>query len=204
MPINDSQILLQTERLILRQFTSADIDHIFALDNDPDVMRYLNGGLPTERSIIENEILPGFLHYDEAEPSFGFWAVEHKETGDFLGWISLRPTDKTGIEAVLGYRFRKAAWGKGYATEGCRALIDHCFVATDLQRVVATTYEENLASQRVMEKLGMTLVRRFRLTPEEIAKGDTFHTGSDAEPVDVWDGDDVEYAVERTDWTVKS
>ena len=65
-----------------------------------------------------------------------------------------------------------------------------------VRRVVAPTYEHNRASRRVMEKLGMALVRRFRLTPDEIAGSDTNHAGS----LEVWDGDDVENAVERAEW----
>ena len=196
MPINHKQILLKTERLVLRRFIQEDIDHIFALDNDPDVMRYLNGGVPTARGVVEEKIFPSFLSYDEVQPNFGFWAVEHQLTGEFLGWVSLRPTGDNASEAALGYRFCKAAWGQGYATEGCKALIAQGFSGGGVLRVVATTYEENLASQRVMEKLGMTLVRRFRITEEDLAQNDTYHV----ESADVWDGDDVEYAIDKSAW----
>lgn len=62
--------------------------------------------------------------------------------------------------------------------------------------MVATTYEDNVASQRVMQKVGMTLVRRFRLTLEDLRGVDTFHT----DEVEIWDGDDVEYALEKIAW----
>lgn len=190
------QVLIETKRLILRQFTSTDLDHIFALDNDPDVMRYLNGGTPTEREVIERDILPGFLQYDSQQPGVGFWAVDERTTGKFLGWVSLRPTREVKGEMVLGYRFHKVTWGKGFATEATQAMIAHGFSELGMQRVVATTYQDNVASQRVMEKLGMILVRRFRITSEELGQSDTFHT--DAE--DVWDGDDVEYALDKGKW----
>ena len=64
--------------------------------------------------------------------------------------------------------------------------------------VYATTYEENLASRRVMEKLGMKLVRTYRMTPAELMAERTFDTTAEEPP---WDGDDVEYAVERVDWS---
>ena len=99
-------------------------------------------------------------------------------------------------EIVLGYRLRKAAWGKGYATEGARALIDRGFAEPGVKCVVATTYEENAASRRVIEKLGMTFRRAFRLTLEEIRSSDTSFSASDY----VWDGDDVEYVLMRSDW----
>ena len=185
--------LLATPRLRLRPFTPADVDHLFHLDNDPEVMRYINGGTPTPREAIQNDILPNFCHYDN---HFGVWAAEAKATGEFLGWFSLRPTDENNDEATLGYRLTRAAWGNGYATEGVQALIIQGFTTWGLQRIVATTYEENLASRRVMEKAGMTMVRRFRLTPEDIQNADTFHT----ESTEIWDGDDVEYAIEKSEW----
>jgi RimJ/RimL family protein N-acetyltransferase len=91
---------------------------------------------------------------------------------------------------------RRAAWGRGYATEGARALIHRGFSELGVQRVVATTYQDNLASRRVMEKVGMRLVRSYRLTPEDLLAADTFDGASQ----DMWDGDDVEYALERADW----
>lgn len=188
--------LLETQRLRLRQFTSADADHLFRLDNDPEVMRYINSGTPTPRDIIKNEILPGFCHYNN---HFGVWAAESKATSEFLGWFSLRPTNEAHDEAALGYRLIRAAWGNGYATEGVQALIQQGFTTWGLQRIVATTYEENLASRRVMEKAGMTLMRRFRITPEDILSADTYH----AESVEIWDGDDVEYAIEKLKWETK-
>jgi RimJ/RimL family protein N-acetyltransferase len=75
-------------------------------------------------------------------------------------------------------------------------LIRRAFQEWGVQRVVATTYEQNLASRRVLDRLGLRLVRRFRITPEEIARSDTYH----AESVEVWDGDDLEYAIERAEW----
>jgi RimJ/RimL family protein N-acetyltransferase len=193
------QTRLKTERLVLRRFTEADLEHLYALDNDPEVMRYINGGIPTPREVIEREILPSFLCYDEHSPGFGFWAAVEKNIGAWLGWFSFRPVSADPGQVVLGYRFRRAAWGRGYATEGARALIDRGFREWGVQRVMATTYQDNLASRRVMEKVGMTLVRRFRLTAKEIARSDTFH----AESVEVWDGDDVEYAIERAEWRAR-
>jgi RimJ/RimL family protein N-acetyltransferase len=190
------QVLLETERLVLRRFTEADVDHLFDLDNDPEVMHFINGGTPTPRDVIQNDILPGFLHYDECFPGYGVWATIEKTTGDFLGWLSFRPAQDAPGEVVLGYRLHKAAWGKGYATEGARALIRKGFTELSVQRVVATTYQDNLASRRVMEKLGMRLVRTFRMTSVDLINADTYHLTS----LDLWDGDDVEYALERTDW----
>ncbi|MEM8535576.1 MAG: GNAT family N-acetyltransferase [Chloroflexota bacterium] len=190
------QIFLETARLILRRFTEADGDHLFALDNDPDVMRFLNGGTPTPRDVIQNDILPGLLHYDEDAPGYGAWAAIEKTNRDFLGWFSFRLSDDSSGEVILGYRLHKAAWGKGYATEGSRALIRKGFTELGVQRVVATTYEENIGSRRVMEKVGMKLMRTFRITVDDLVHSGSFHSTS----LEVWDGADVEYALERADW----
>ena len=192
-------ILLQTKRLILRRFTQADADHLYDLDNDPEVMRYIYSGAPTPREVILNDLLPVFLRYDEGRPGLGFWAAVGKTeatAGEFLGWFSFRPSRDVPGQVILGYRLRRAAWGQGYATEGARALIDKGFSEWGVRRVVATTYEHNLASRRVMEKVGMALVRRFRITPQDILQSDTYHASS----VEVWDGDDVEYALDRAGW----
>jgi RimJ/RimL family protein N-acetyltransferase len=191
------QIYLETERLILRRLTADDVDNLFALDGDPAVMRYLSGGPSTPREVIERKILPRFLSEYERFPGFGVWAAIEKSTDEFLGWLSLRPSE-TGSsgDATLGYRLRRSAWGKGYATEGSRALVRRGFIVLGLQRVVATTYQDNLASRRVMENVGMTFVRAFRLTPADLAADPTFDDSSQ----DVWDGDDVEYALTKADW----
>jgi len=82
----------------------------------------------------------------------------------------------------LGYRVRKSAWGKGYATEGSRALIRKGFT--------------ELGVQRVMEKAGLRLARTYRMTPEELLAEGTYHSTSQ----DLWEGDDVEYALGKADW----
>lgn len=190
-------ILLETARLTLRRFTAADVADLCALDADPAVMRFLTGGVPTPCDVIRREILPRFLRSYAAGTLYGYWAVLARTTGEFAGWFSLRPTGATDSgEAALGYRLRRALWGQGYATEGVRALIDAGFVSTGLRRIVATTYQDNHASRRVMEKAGLTFVRSFRLTAEEVAAPGTYHV---AAPV-LWEGDDVEYSLTREEW----
>ena len=156
------QVFLETDRLVLRRFTSADADNLVSLDADPDVMRFVTGGIPTSREEIENEVLPAFLGYYQRYEGYGFWAVIEKETGEFLGWFHFRPYENGAPgEVDLGYRLRKSAWGKGYATEGSRALIRKGFTEFGVQRVVAQAMAVHQASRRVMEKAGLKLVRTF-------------------------------------------
>ncbi len=191
------QVLLETERLVLRRFREDDTDNLFLLDSDPGVMRFLSGGTPTPRGVIETGILTRFLRYDERAPAFGFWAAIEKTSGGFLGWFSFRVSDVANPgEVTLDFRLRKDAWGKGYATEGARALIRLGFTELGVQRVVATTYQDNLASRCVMEKAGMTLSRTFRTTAVDLSGIDTYHVASQ----DLWEGDDIEYALRKADW----
>ena len=85
------QIFLETERLVLRRFTDADVDNLVDLDSDPDVMYFINGGRPTPREEIQNDVLPAFLAYYERFVGYGFWAAVEKSTGEFLGWFHFRP-----------------------------------------------------------------------------------------------------------------
>ena len=191
------QIYLETQRLILRRFTTDDVENLVALDGDPAVMRYLTGGAPTPRAVIEHDILPEFIHAYARQPGFGVWAAQAKGSGDFLGWLSFRPPEGGNADNVaVGYRLRQAVWGQGFATEGVRALIHRGFTELGVQRVYATTYQDNLASRRVMEKVGMTLVRSYRLTQADLAASDTFAGAA----LDLWDGEDVEYALTKSEW----
>jgi RimJ/RimL family protein N-acetyltransferase len=194
------EIVIQTEHLILRRLTPADLDNLFELDSDPEVMRFLSGGAPTPREVIQSRILPAFLGSYQHFQGFGVWAADETASGLFLGWFSLRPPEGGGPENVsLGYRLRRACWGRGYATEGARALIRKGFSELGVQRVYATTYEFNLASRRVMEKAGLSLVRRFRFTRDDLLAQQTFDGASQIED-EPWDGDDVEYALRKDDW----
>jgi RimJ/RimL family protein N-acetyltransferase len=191
------RIFLETARLILRQFTADDVENLVELDSDPEVMRHLNGGIATPRELVEQQILPRFLSYYERYDGFGVWAASEKTTGAFIGWFSFRPHDESHRDEVeLGYRLRRVVWGQGYATEGARALIRKGFTDHGIQRVTANTYERNTGSRRVMEKVDMTLVRRYRPTLDELTTETSNHLSTDS----VWDGDEVEYALTKADW----
>ena len=180
-------VFLETERLVLRRFTTGDVDNLAGLDADPDVMRFVSGGIPTSREEIENDFLPAFLGYYQRYQAFGFWAAIEKSTGDFLGWFHFRPREGSAPGQVeLGYRMRKSAWGNGYATEGSRALIRKGFTESGVQRVTAEAMAANAASRRVMEKAGLTLVRTF---------SQSLPGAADGHPVEV-----VEYALNKAGW----
>jgi RimJ/RimL family protein N-acetyltransferase len=189
-------LYLETERILLRRLREHDATNLFALDGDPDVMRFINGGAPTPLADIQQRILPWFLGFYEQYDSFGFWAAVRKSDGAFVGWFGLHPEDgRDPLDLALGWRLIKSAWGKGYATEVATALVGKAFAELGAMRVFACTYSENLASRRVMEKAGLKFIRSFRMGAGELAAPMTY-APTDA----VWPGDDVEYAAERRDW----
>jgi RimJ/RimL family protein N-acetyltransferase len=180
-------VLLETERLVLRRFTQEDVDALTELDSDPEVMRYVTGGTTTSREEIENEILPAYLAYYERDDGYGFWAAVEKSTGAFLGWFHLRPPDPDVPDEVeLGYRLRRSAWGKGYASEGSRALVERGFADLGVRRVFAHTLVVHQASRRVLERAGLRFVRVFHADWPYAIEGD--------------EHGDVEYALTRSEW----
>ena len=179
-------MFLETERLVLRRFTEVDADVLFDLDGDPEVMRFITGGRPTPRDVVRHETLPRFLNAYERFEGFGVWAAIERSTGEFVGWFEFYPWKDVGPEEVeLGYRLRRSAWGKGYATEGSRALIRKGFTELGVRRVVAETMAVNTASRRVMEKAGLTYVRTFHQEWPWRIEGD--------------EHGDVEYALTKAD-----
>jgi RimJ/RimL family protein N-acetyltransferase len=180
-------VFLETERLQLRRLTEDDVENLVELDGDPEVMRYINGGRPTPREEIEHELLPAIFGQYERYAGFGFWAAVEKSSGRFVGWFHFRPgQDAPPGEVELGYRLRKSAWGKGYATEGSRALVEKGFAELGVQRVVASTMVVNVASRRVMENAGLKYVRTFHQPWPDYIEGQ--------------EEGDVEYALLRSEW----
>lgn len=192
MPV---QVHLETERLMLRRFTADDGLFLFELDDDPNVMRYLTGGSGTPLVQIETSILPAMLAWHARSDHLGFWVVIEKSSGESVGWLHFRPDAGAPVsEPELGYRLRRSSWGRGYATEGARALIDKGFARDGVKRVTAKTYHDNLGSRRVMKKLGMRHVRSLRFTADEMRE--LFGVASP----ELFPGEDVEYAITRAEW----
>ena len=137
------EILLETERLLLRPLLDSDAEAVMRLQDDPEVMRFLD---PSP--------LPRFY-------TGGFYAALEKETGRFIGWFALEPRGEDEYE--IGYRLHSWAWGHGYATEGSLALLDTGFREWGAKRVYAETMAVNTRSRRVMEKIGLKHVRTFQV-----------------------------------------
>jgi RimJ/RimL family protein N-acetyltransferase len=175
--------VLVTARLVLRPFTPADVDGLLALDGDPEVMRFLDRHIKT-RAEIEADVLPLLLAPQQSETGFGRLAADTRADGRFIGWFGLRPVrpdagamahwpgglDETRT-AELGYRLRRSAWGRGYATEGTRALVRRAFGELDVAELVATTMAVNVRSRRVMEKAGLRYARTVQVAWDDPLAG---------------------------------
>ena len=144
--------ILETERLILREFDPSDAISQYLLNLDPEVIRYT--GDPPFKSVEEaKELLENYDQYEKY--GYGRWSVILKETGKFIGWCGLKFNADGEGDTDLGYRFFKEQWGKGYATEAAQACLDYGFENLELTRIIGRTAKANTASIHVLEKLGM-------------------------------------------------
>lgn len=141
---------IETARLQLRQFVIDDLDRLSRIYRNPEVMRYVGKGTRT-REETQSAIVSLIKHYQH---DFGIWAVVYKDDSQLIGLCGLCFLDNTS-EVELGYLLDKPYWGKGLATEGSHASLRYGFEVVKLERIVAIAKPENLASRRVMEKVGM-------------------------------------------------
>ncbi len=143
---------LRTARLLLRPFTAADTDAIFALQSNPRVLRYWDTPPWQERAQAERFIA---RCQQMAQAGSGArLAIDRSADGLFIGWCVLMNWDPTYRSAMLGYCLAEAAWGQGFATEAAGALLQWAFNTLDLNRVQSEADTRNAASGRVLEKLG--------------------------------------------------
>ena len=146
---------IQTDRLILRDLVEDDWRAVHAYASDPEVVRYMPFGPNTERQ--SKEFVEKSIAEQRADPRVNYaLALTLRETGDFIGGATV--AGEAGIpggDAGLGYCLDRSAWGKGYATEAARALIEFAFESLGAHRVHAGCDTRNTASARVLEKVGM-------------------------------------------------
>jgi len=163
--VTDAAPRLETARLILRMFHEDDFESYHAkVGSDPDVMRYLGDGQPLTRSLAWRQMAMIVGHWHLR--GYGFWAVEERSTGELVGRIGLfNPEGWPGFE--LGWVLGKAYWGRGYATEGARRVLDHAFTDMGRDHVISLIYPANAASIHVAEKIGETLEGRVELFGHE-------------------------------------
>jgi RimJ/RimL family protein N-acetyltransferase len=146
---------IETERLVLRDWTEADAAPFAAMNADPRVMEFFPKPLSREES---DEALAGNQAQIDRN-GYGKYATEESDKGRFIGYVGLAPVDPAMPFAPameVGWRLTRTSWGEGYATEAARAVVAHAFGTLGLPSLVSFTTEWNLRSRRVMEKIGMT------------------------------------------------
>ncbi|QCZ94023.1 GNAT family N-acetyltransferase [Salinimonas iocasae] len=149
-----------TERLKFSYITADEADFLWELDQDEEVMKHLNGGVKTTREEIETVFLPRLAAYANPALGWGLWKVILKDSDEPIGWILVRPygffTSHPEVDNIeLGWRFKRAFWGKGYATEAAQGIRDG-LASTGISKFSAVTLPENENSIAIMKKLGMT------------------------------------------------
>jgi len=149
--------MIETERLLLRNWTEANIEPFIRHTNTEAVMRWL-GGVQSEEAAL-HAVRERLMRW-QRERGFTFWALERREDRALLGFCGIKIADSEGspIEGMyeVGWRLREDAWGQGYAKEAAIASIEFAFGALGAERVVAITFPGNEPSWGLMERLGMT------------------------------------------------
>jgi ribosomal-protein-alanine N-acetyltransferase len=156
--------ILETARLILREFRPEDVDALSLTLSDPETMRFYPA--PYDRAGVEEWIARNRRRY--AESGHGLWAMLLKASGELIGdcGLTVQPLDGTD-EVEIGYHVRRDLWGQGLATEAARACRDFGFARLPVERLISLIRPENLPSCRVAEKNGMTVWKEvtFRNLP---------------------------------------
>ncbi len=150
--------ILETERLILRHQVLADLDDLWALYQDPEIIKYIPDA-PRSREEAREE-LEWHRNGHPKYPEFGLWATIYKDTGKFIGRCGLLPWMIDGHNEVeVAYTIAREYWRQGLATEAAQAILHYGFGRLNLARLICLIDPENIGSQKVAEKIGMSFER---------------------------------------------
>lgn len=157
------QFLIETERLLLREFRTSDDTAMFELDSNPEVHKYLGNNPVTNIEQVQKYI--SSIQQQYLDNGIGRWITIEKSSNEIIGWSGLKFITEYENNHInfhdVGYRFMPQYWGKGYATEATRAALKYGFDSMNLNKIVGTTHVDNKASQRVLEKCGLKFVEQF-------------------------------------------
>jgi RimJ/RimL family protein N-acetyltransferase len=147
------KIILETERLLLREFCKEDFDELYRMNRDPEIMKFVGDGSTRNHQEQIDELERLIQNYSK-RPGLGIWATTLRENGTFVGASGVVYYDNTP-EIEIGYRMLKEHWNKGYATEASKVLLKYGFENLALKKMVSSAHVDNVASRRVMEKIGL-------------------------------------------------
>jgi RimJ/RimL family protein N-acetyltransferase len=152
------KIILETKRLILRHQVLADLDDLWALYCNPNITKYIPDA-PRSRAEAQEE-LEWHMHGHPKHPELGLWATIHKETGKFIGRCGLLPWTIDGqYDVEVAYTIAEEYWGQGLGSEAAQAILNYGFEKLKLSRLICLIDLDNIGSQKVAEKIGMTFER---------------------------------------------
>jgi RimJ/RimL family protein N-acetyltransferase len=156
-------LIIETERLILREMLPTDAEAMFKLDSNPNVLRYLGNNPVT--SILQIEDYIKNIRNQYIQNGIGRFVVVIKETEEVIGWAGIKFITEPENNHVnfydLGYRLQEEHWGKGYGYEVAKAWLDHGFNEMKIDKMYASVNKENIASQKILQKIGLKITSEF-------------------------------------------
>lgn len=164
--------VIDTGRLVLRRFTLDDLEPFYQLASRPQIIRYAQN-TPVASLEDARELMKAAPFHDYATHGYGRFACVWKETGEVIGFSGVKFVPEIS-DTELGYRFLPEYWGKGLATEAGRASIEFARSDLGLKRLVAMVHPENVASARVVTKLGFSIERKLPYSGLRGAEVDLF------------------------------
>jgi [ribosomal protein S5]-alanine N-acetyltransferase len=158
------KIMVETQRLILRELLPTDAQAMFELDSNPQVHTYL-GNNPIKTLEQAKEIIEGVCK-QYINNGIGRWAAIEKSSGNFIGWSGLKFITEYQNNHIyyydIGYRLMPAYWGKGYATESAKAAIAYGFTKLNATEIIGSANVENIVSRKALEKCGLKFIEKFQ------------------------------------------
>jgi ribosomal-protein-alanine N-acetyltransferase len=151
-----TMLMIETARLTLRPFKPHDLNDLYEIRSDPDVMRYIGSGKPESIEQVRTALNKILSHWEGH--GFGRWAAIDKERDKLIGWCGLSYLEDTE-DVEIGYGIAKSHWGKGLTSEAAAAVIKWGFEDLGLDHIVAVAWPDNVISRRVMDRLGMKYVK---------------------------------------------
>lgn len=150
---------LKTERLVIRQLIATDFNSFHKINSDPKVMEFIKNGKPKTEEENQEEFKKIIKAYT-IKKELGYWGIMESTSKKIIGIASLK-AGRHSENLELGYKFMSTSWGKGFATETTKALLDYGFFELNQDELTALTYIENKKSIHVLEKVGMKFTKQL-------------------------------------------